>query len=434
MVLETTEQLEETLSRIFCSEDDEFFARKEAFAKKLEENKYDKGIKQSFYKPHIISQNLHQKIRTAMKHLTEVLVRAAYENSFEDYPSSDLVNAIRAITDKKPAKKIIPFSMRVDCLPFQDGLKIIEINAVQYGAYGDAAILSKSLEQANPELNEQLCYISPVQSHIDHFKKFGKNFVLLYSNRELDAEDKYLIAECKEQGLNPVVIKEREIEEYLHFKDGKLCLRTNGRIPVDFVFFKCISTLGSITQRADFLEELLNSQTLMYDSPVHNAFEDRNLLALFGNYDFIKNYSPDYNGNGTLRGMLLPLDKIADAAHKVRKNPGLYVVKVNNVHAGKGVFVGEEITKNLDELKKKDSLVQERIPPAVTEVNPINGEKENAIYDISVYVIGTYNPGTKAIWSDVGGYLSRYQPLSSGSQKTNIHQNGGMIPVMIARK
>ena len=319
----------------------------------------DQRVDIAYYPPLVFTAKKDREISSFTSELCSTLMRMLFDPEIQDfYPRSGLNEVLLQLQKQSSKSSVhtIPFGFRLDFMQDHNNFYLIEINAVNYCAMCDITPPTRALMKVHPELRQTLGYRDVVQSKTDHLGKFGRNVGIVWYSTETkrrlkeaepeEFENQYFLDQAK--NLDISIISSNEVKHIELDKDNRLVYKGN---VIDSAWIRYPATLSSVLKAIDFVEMLYRTKTPIYDHPRNMLLEDRNLLAMLCDREFVERYC---NRSEELMSHIPATSRLSpNLIPMIRNNPDASVVKMSDLHAGKGVYIGNSIKNLLDFLEGK---------------------------------------------------------------------------------
>ncbi len=362
--------------------------------------------------PRIIPKNEHKDIQDICSKLTEAAF-SAFSTYLEN--SSDIIHShMNDYLISLPVnQRVFSGNARYDFLKEGDKFKLIEMNFVNVGALIEATESAASILELFPELSNSFYYESPTQHLKSRMEERSTKLVLLltrddYSAQVTDSFDRPYI----KRELLPIevrIIPEREYKDIV-FSNGSIFHKGS---KVDAIYPRHLDgTEGYddvLFKREKFCRSLLESNVFIFDHLSTMLLEDKDLRFLTRAKPTVQDYLPEILDPSQVDHLLLPN----------------YVLKLRNIHMGKGVIISPQL------VDIEEAILEERIHTNKFPVFTIHGNQGDAVYDTGVYISYCYDLNMRELRTcEVAGYLTRF---SLDKDIVNLSQGGGLIPTLIEK-
>lgn len=371
--------------------------------------------------PRVITKEEHKKISSA----TESLAKSAFlylsdclENK-DNALDSELNMMLNRFNDNELnySKSHFSGNGRFDFVKQGELYKLLEMNMVNVSALAYGHQPMATLLDMFPRLNQNFYYLYPPDAMKRRLNSLDINSMLIltkskshkdYSDCALN--DWELISE-RLKPIDSIIVNE---DNFDNLKFIQKDLYYNGK-KQDAVYLRHLDSIEGLENYYGLAKKLLDSNAFIFDNFLTMYLEDKDLTIT-------TKYNPENN-------LFIPKHySITDLLKTSREIFPNFVLKIKDMHSGKGVYIGPK----RDDLKtSKKAIVQERCFPNLFPVYSIQGLEGDAVSDIAAFISYDYDAKNRKMNSfEISGYLSRF---TFSNNKTNICQGGGMIPVLLEK-
>ena len=356
--------------------------------------------------PRVITEEEQGRMGSMCREITETAFRmlSDYMEDPSAVPRSPMNDFIRSLPR---SQRVFTGVARYDLLKEGSEYKLIEANFTNAAAIRQLTESPALILELFPELKASLARMAPYSFIRRRLQEQGIRNVLILGKNRLEGDLEYLKAT-----LSPVhgaIALEHESDYTRVSFDPRPCF---GGERFDAVYPRYLSGVDgkgdALLSYRDLVERILTSGALVLDSWLTILLEDKDLRCLSRKNPRLEGYIPGSYDAAQMKG----LSDYSD-----------YVLKIRDLHGGKGVVVAPA------SVDIQDAVLQKRVYTNKYPVMTTYGNRGNATYDTGVHVSYVYDSvGRRLLAFDLAGFISRF---SLAGDVVNISQGGGIIPVLV---